>query len=132
MILKITWKMQTIFKKRKLIKRLYSSLKDILKMRMAYFICMHFISAWTLRFLCRLLHLNSYAFKLLFDNVLYLFFPHLYQYKIKVLPNQSFQFYCINHFSFLLLEIPVHYLFTSEIKLPPIYIELHCRERRRC
>lgn len=31
MILKITWKMQTIFKKRKLIKRSYSSLKDIFK-----------------------------------------------------------------------------------------------------
>lgn len=41
---------------------------------MAYFICMHFISAWTSRFLCRLLYLNSYAFELLFDNVLYLFF----------------------------------------------------------
>lgn len=31
MILKITWKMQTIFKKRKLIKRSYSSLKDTFK-----------------------------------------------------------------------------------------------------
>lgn len=31
MILKITWKMQTISKKRKLIKRSYSSLKDIFK-----------------------------------------------------------------------------------------------------
>lgn len=31
MILKIAWTMQTIFKKRKLIKRSYSTLKDIFK-----------------------------------------------------------------------------------------------------
>lgn len=66
---------------------------------MAYFICMHFISAWTSRFLCRLLHVNAYAFKLLFDNMLY-FFSHLCQYKSKVLANQSFQSYCTNHFKF--------------------------------
>lgn len=98
---------------------------------MAYFICMHFISAWTSRFLCRLLHVNAYAFKLLFDNMLY-FFSHLCQYKSKVLANQSFQSYCINHFKFLLLEISVQCLFTCGIKLPPIQTELHCGEHRSC